>query len=1208
MEIKRKTWPLGWTPTDDPMNGRVDGLPVFENLGFDEEGAIVPLFGTSKKSSGPLATGAFSLYGATFNLLELGGAGYPEQAKVRYVGMSNGQVLRNYGPIFKSLTDYEVSILTGGDQRTAFGFSKGWSLICSGTKKYKDNGITQLPLGVPQPNAPGVYAKYPKTLYAGVTAFTAPLGIIAATNALQAVFTAGAAHGLSVGHKVKIIGLTGNWADGNNDWIVENVPSATQFTVSLNSSSFGALTGAPIFTRIGDFSFWDATAVEGTGYFKAGDYIQVTASVQNYRSIVQTTLAQDLTAFGFVSGRDTVNDIFSMDVRLSNTSELIKFRIEFLLDAPGAPSTTPDVNNYYWYEWDARSINDLSLNVSDPNLLPYYVTKEQAEALTTAIPADEEFIGSFRNGINQWSNLQVKRGDFNRVGTSTDGWANVKAIRLITIGSNTIETTCTNLMFQGGSESNLTGVYSIIQVNAYNAGTFVDRSKPSLPSAEVKVTGSTIQVQANAAAAGSNEIWLYIAGGNLDGYYRFAVIDTNINAPAPVTVTVSEVELLLEKERLQYFLEYIPDYVISIVDDFFDRTLYFTRKGMYPSYTDNPGGWDARNEFLIASEGGEIILWARKVSNSSVLVGTTKEIYEITGDGTEIEIAPGEIRLNYFKRPLGIDKPPVGDAHCVYSGSIVYRSQDGWRIVQGTNGAPVDNQARTDLLYTTQKTFQSNLVYPVRTQDSNAVHETCHYFGNKFYFNTEQVFLGRCLMIYDLKKQYWAYHRNPTAANNPLGMFLEEDGTFFFSTEAAGDKYIREINFSGTQLDDSLNQTFKIRTVADALDHPDNRKDMFTLSVEGDFGFVAPQISLDAYYDTLASTTIGFTSDTFLGRTIRYFNISELGAPKRLRFNLTHTGPVFRFMNYSVDLDLRPTQMKYLRLKNTNFGVQGRKRLPELPFVIDTLGGITTFTPLLDNVPQAPMNVTTLEKLTQNYQFTSDVTPRDIGGIFVAVSGVFEFYNLPDPREIEVLPDSVKYKKVPATNFGIANKKRIRTIPFVIDTGGRDVVFTPIVDGVTYPSSTHNTVGRRTVFHYFQDDVFGVDYEAVLSSSFEFEFYGLLKPENVEILPVGKLLDQVGLIELSRFGKLYMLYIRVLATGTSMTYRIYKEENILAHGGVFTTTPNQDTEYTIRLPHFVTGKVFRIELQSPDVFHRWTVKVEYSVSGSDTARKRVVLK
>ena len=146
------------------------------------------------------------------------------------------------------------------------------------------------------------------------------------------------------------------------------------------------------------------------------------------------------------------------------------------------------------------------------------------------------------------------------------------------------------------------------------------------------------------------------------------------------------------------------------------------------------------------------------------------------------------------------------------------------------------------------------------------------------------------------------------------------------------------------------------------------------------------------------------------------------------------------------------------------------------------------------NSPRELMELIKLrQRSTQaNLLFTNTFHDEDIIGINVGgrLSGdvEFEFYGPLKPRIIEELPDRLRFFVVPENNFGIAAKKRVRTLPLVINTNGQDVTFTPIIDGVPDTPTIFNTPSKRTVLHYFVDDVFGIDFRGELSGANPFDF------------------------------------------------------------------------------------------------------------------------
>lgn len=330
------------------------------------------------------------------------------------------------------------------------------------------------------------------------------------------------------------------------------------------------------------------------------------------------------------------------------------------------------------------------------------------------------------------------------------------------------------------------------------------------------------------------------------------------------------------------------------------------------------------------------------------------------------------------------------------------------------------------------------------------------------------------------------------------------------------------------------------------------------------------------------------------------------------------------FEFYHVNLDeivseKLPVPVKYLIIPPDDYGVPNRKRHSSYKFQILTRGYNVRFTPIIDSVSKAPVIYNTNVKETVEYFFSQDTIGIDVGGILETLVGQpFEFYGRIVPQHIEVLPPRLKEFRVPENNYGVAAEKRVRTMPMVINTNGYDVTFTPIVDHVSGTSTTINTSSRQTAYHFFTTDVFGVDFSGELIGIEPFEFYGLEKPEDVEVLPVPKKFDQFGPIQFDRIGKIVRLRLRVITKGTSISYKILSEleatlpDSDSAVGdftGTFDTVANVDNVYEAIVPKTVVGTVFRVELgPTTEAFHRYTLEVQVKLSGMETDARWIKIK
>jgi hypothetical protein len=90
-------------------------------------------------------------------------------------------------------------------------------------------------------------AGQPGAWWAQVYNHNTPTGISAATNAKPTTLTS-ANHGLSPGDKVTILNGTGKWAPINGRWSI-TIVDANKFSIPLDSTTFGAVTGSLVWTQ-----------------------------------------------------------------------------------------------------------------------------------------------------------------------------------------------------------------------------------------------------------------------------------------------------------------------------------------------------------------------------------------------------------------------------------------------------------------------------------------------------------------------------------------------------------------------------------------------------------------------------------------------------------------------------------------------------------------------------------------------------------------------------------------------------------------------------------------------------------------------------------------------------------------------------------------------------------------------------------------------
>ncbi len=1189
--LTREQFVSGWTPCVDPTNGSPDGLVRMDNCKLDKLGALTLSRGFANVS--PLFPGfVHSLWARQIT-----------NVKHRFVGISTGDVLHDNGS-----NTYGDTILTGGNPaRARFAGILGSVFVASGGKKKKFDGTTTWNWGVETP--------------------TSEVGCV-----------------------------------------INNQP-----TFDVSNADGG-----------GNFSTWSAP--EGQNLVNSSTYAQADTDSDTLRVILASNYGtKDFTAWpgGALSTND---DTFSMVVRIGETTNLERVRIEFLLGAV-SDLATGNAQDYYWFEW----VHDVS-NV--------------------------EFV----EGVNAYTKLTAKRSAFQKQGTDNDlTWANVGAVRVTFIFSSATEANLVeHLEWSGSSKGPLNTPTDYVQINVRDNGVYLAKSGISTLFSQQRAcsnASATITPVATSDPQVTHQ-WFFRRGGTILTFSRVGVLNISSGIYTSTDGTTqslsggafedtcpdSAIQLLNILANINTTsMADLADEIFSIVDEaYFERLICVTQTEVWLSERLNPDAIEFR--LKISGDKTESLFWITKVADTQLAIGTSKDRYVLNGR----LISLPDFTLDAQIASVGEKHPPIGLEFALDSGSIIYLASDGIRITRGNSSELLSSNL--NLLFRDEACFG---IQPVQIfTNALAVYPITIYKGQVL----ASLPLGdgsRQLIIYDLLLKYWRLWEC-----NPICLYVEEDGTLLGGFGTPTDYYVKELD-TGDTIDTvggtGQSQRVFIQTVWDANQQPRNRKDGFTLKLKLDtgnqdvqiylsgdnggfvfIGTVSPNGLTDISLDIFAPLTeihglafryaLRITSD----RVLRTFNLAgfsieyaerpeqltalrllptNLGSYSRKRFTNfafvidtlgnsvefepsidllnvesvetfihlgkltyiyyfheeqegTDIGGLIRavgsentsypgvFEYYGINLEeivseKLPVPVKWLRIPNNDYGIPNRKRHSSYKFQINTRGGEVRFTPIIDGTSYAPLLFTTSAKRTVEYFFSVDTIGIDIGGILESVDDIpFEYYGVIKPQEIEVLPPRLKEFRIPENNLGHAARKRVRTIPMEINTNGSDVIFTPIVDLIPGTPTTLNTPVRQTTFHYFTNDSFGVDYSGELVGTEPFEFYGLRKPELVEVLPVGKKFDQVGPLHLSRIGKVIGFRLRVIAQGTSLPWKLIMQDQEIAEG-TLVTVPDVDDVYEEEwITKHRLGVISRFTLGPTSVpFHRYYIEFLINYGGNDTQMK-----
>ncbi len=742
--------------------------------------------------------------------------------------------------------------------------------------------------------------------------------------------------------------------------------------------------------------------------------------------------------------------------------------IQFFFAAPPVALGTP--TDYYTYSWD-QTVGANSVDV----------------------------INSTGSSIA----LTPRRYQFARIGGSSNDWPNVIGYSII-ITCNAPITTVQGLYFQqyfqGGHAGQLSGLTTYMQVNVNNNGSYLAKSAmgPIVTSQNFYLEGFQVTYYAPTDPQ-VNEVWIFRLIGGI--WYRvikmipptFAAIDVLSNDDALV------LNITYNPNLISISTAGVTDPIYEILGPISGRWWYFTNQFIYPSDINDPDLIDPTIAIRSTDSTTEIFLWARKLTEGTILVGTSCDIYVMSG--TFVTLPDGSIDVYY--RPTSCKFPPISRDATVYAASVYYMADTGWRSLDlgnilggGTNPSIV--VPNTDILY---GGFAST-PYGYTGPTINGIAPGSNRFPIVFAKNKLWCCItgtGR-IEVYDFIRKYWR-NISYVGFGDASAIFGTQDGQII--AYYGNGNYLRTIDDQTTLILDGITkQIVSILSVAEDAKTPRQRKDLSTLKsgifTNGDNLPITLLTDVGVYLiGNLNSSSLN--SETFL-------DVSQIiPIAKWWQFQLIGAVGGLNISDISIDADARPIPLTFLRNYNNNYG-----------------------------------------------------------------TGV---------------------------------KKRRRAWPFVIDTRGQNVTFTPIADNVNLPSQVFNTNEKTTVLYQIKTDIIAIDWGSTLllapGGIYGFEFWGELPPDFVQVFPIARRFDQVGPQELFRYGRIEKIEYRLLPYGISIPFNIYLND-ISMSTGIIDCISGQENSYFINCPKGTSGSILRIELGPTNFdFHRFYARALVILSGTD---------
>jgi hypothetical protein len=761
------------------------------------------------------------------------------------------------------------------------------------------------------------------------------------------------------------------------------------------------------------------------------------------------------------------NDVFKISFRVGNTKDLVSAKVVFCTDTAKL--------NYFHYTWQNGGETPFNL------------------------------------GLDRWSTLQCRRGDFQKVGDESEGWDAITSYHVslqFLEGASSASNVYNSMRFIGGTKGQLNGWYDYVQVNVYNSGLYEGKSAmgPVLSAEYVENGYMEVTPQDPSDSTNINEVWIYrrsrpapdefrehFPTGVLDKFYRVKVL--TLGNFGMFEDTMSDRDALILGITLNENLLGVRDCgkdIFGIEGLYYDRMLFLAQDELFVGDRLNIDAVDVRFSVKLSGDPSEKYLWITKVTNGVLLLATSRDLYELAG--TFSELPDGTIDLTI--RAMGEAHPPVGEDFAKSEGAIFYSSADGWRVTRGSNSELLSH----DLRFLWQDEVRHNF-QPVAILSNNNARIACAVAYNHLFTCMPLQDGTRWMMVYDLVRKNWHVRKL-----DPFILYTEDDGTLLGGFGGGSGNYVRELN-TGDDLSGVNGQDIYLLTTFDDFELPRNRKDVFTFKINVDTG--GDNISLAiAKNGSGVFTSIGTINSN--GKGERLITIAEtVGLAKSYALLIQGTDLTkFKLYNFTIEYEPRPEQLTYLRIPYTNLGTQSRKRFINFAFVLDTLGEDCEFFPLIDGVIAGSTSIVNFDRKATHihYFFPTDSTAdqfvgTDIGGI---LCGFFEFYGVNlDEIVSEKLPVPTKFLLIPSNDYGVPNRKRHSSYKFQINTRGYNVQFTPRLDGVWQTAKVYNTTHKQTVEYFFTADTFGIDIGGRLESlaSQPFEFYGVIKPQTIEVMP-----------------------------------------------------------------------------------------------------------
>lgn len=844
-----------------------------------------------------------------------------------------------------------------------------------------------------------------------------------------------------------------------------------------------------------------ATAVEGTQQFKTIDEFESAASYTGVdavlsddgvdpqqgtfsmkievdklvRGTASKALVLDLSEFTTPGDSDD-EDFIHFFLKIDIPKNLREIRLMFDVD----PSVNDFTQNYYTksvapndftrvFDFDATSKEG-----RDGGLREAALTESFAD--TEPVPSGEslesfDFLTAV-GGENQWTEVFIKKNQFQRVGSASTTWADVAAFRVV------VEATeCGDVVVNiddgkmvGGVSFRLLGDYDWRYVYRNSVTGIISPLSPTAGSvttvtrnrAEVLITFSTDpQV---------DFVDIYRRGGTLPGQYLF--VDSIANGVGTTTFFDGKGDLALGEEIDTDQID-VPSTsgVIAIhqnrswLDDSAnpDR-LVFSRRIKVEEFTSSG--------FIVASQGGDRV--RRPFAyNDQLYCFTDQTIVRIVGsDETSFQpLATGAQRglFSRFALTLG-------------GGVIFFRAYDGIYAFTGSGRAEKLTE-KIDLLF---EGFSVEGFDPI--DDAEAEGERLGFFDNKLYFAYTDTSAVRREIVYDFVTQRWE------PSDRPATSYLElQDLGEFQSGDSAGFVFQRETG----NTDDGADIVFDLRMKFYDFGSKQEEKNFTEIVVDADTG--GQDVTVTAHFNNAETSVVLGTLNTATRDQVRFPVNGGIGTfARNCSIALTGDNGAVRMRFYKVIYNfwIEPREQLKTATDWDDYGNPNRKYLRELIIELDTQGVSADINVFCDgsstqiNSPAktfAGLTTTGRERRVLSLPFDTDCKIARILVESTSTTVPIKVY----AHSFDWLDNQLESTTRMQTAWeevGTPTEKFFIHTMLEIDTNSANVTVTPEIDGVDQTPFTVNTPGQEKVYLSFPKDTKGTLIRLKLETAAATEF------------------------------------------------------------------------------------------------------------------------